>query len=598
MALDGLAAALRVLLRDERLSTARAAVAAHERREPLRRRLLGELSRGRLTPTALVAQTHARQETVSRVLRALAEDGLVAVETDPDDRRRKLYALTAEGEAAFGGHLVFGAPAEPAPPPSAGEMEVFLGASLTDAVMLRRQDNRLDEALGRIRSVIREAAKAKLPALELRARRELTTTLRQAEQPRELAAELGEFARIAAGEDERFGPALAVPALAHLQYERGRRLEHLGGRTIDVRTRWLINAAGVYASLAEGGHAGDDWKARRGWALFNIADNYRELTKIGRALTVVNQAAILFSDEEDRYGLAHCLFLAGSSLRLRGDFAHARVSLEEARDIAVGDAFERLLAMTLMQLGETYRCEGHPERARDMLTESLDRATALDTTLTKAFALSALGATSFDLGDQGAALRQLADAQEQLERCSHLEGQALNLRRLAVVQRTVMTSGRGLDTRQVRSLVSRARSRYARMQSPAGIAACLVESGRLTLNTGRRTTEICRSLRELISPRGPRRDLLERDPWVPDIVLDFAREACDPTLVAAATSLRADARSRAALRESAGWAFLYERACGRVNEKGSAASSQDGDRRPDEMAGEPRRLSQPVAMAL
>src|ERR1051325_1850586 len=74
-------------------------VAAIEKKDSLRRKLLIALATGPSTPTALRKGGGARQESVSRKLAELRKEGLITVEKSPDDRRQSWHALTTEGDA-------------------------------------------------------------------------------------------------------------------------------------------------------------------------------------------------------------------------------------------------------------------------------------------------------------------------------------------------------------------------------------------------------------------------------------------------------------------------------------------------------------------
>ncbi|MFK8026046.1 MAG: MarR family winged helix-turn-helix transcriptional regulator, partial [Ilumatobacter sp.] len=64
-------------------------------------RLLYEIGLGPVTVHELRRRTGADSGYVSRLLRNLEGDGLVEMRADDDDRRRRVAALTADGEAAW-----------------------------------------------------------------------------------------------------------------------------------------------------------------------------------------------------------------------------------------------------------------------------------------------------------------------------------------------------------------------------------------------------------------------------------------------------------------------------------------------------------------
>jgi DNA-binding MarR family transcriptional regulator len=58
---------------------------------------------GPMTPGALAAADQVRPQSISTILAALKEQGLVARQADPDDGRRAVIALTPAGEQALQG---------------------------------------------------------------------------------------------------------------------------------------------------------------------------------------------------------------------------------------------------------------------------------------------------------------------------------------------------------------------------------------------------------------------------------------------------------------------------------------------------------------
>jgi DNA-binding MarR family transcriptional regulator len=558
----------------ERLSTA----------EPLRRRILDALTLGPLGPSELARYLGTDPETVVRIGNALEAEGLMAREQHPHDGRRKLYVLQDAGAREAAEDVTFGAP-EPAP---AITREIAIAAierGLLEAVELRRRENRLDDAAGQLEIVIREATRHELQWLELKARRELTTTLRQASSPA-LKEQMNELKRIARGRDERFSGALAVPAEAHLLYERGRRTDVLLVR----RMRSLSTAAGLYGALADAKMPGDDWKARRAWALYSMAAHYRQHSKLGDALKLSDVAARLFEGKGDAYGFANCLFLAGFSLRLRGDFHAAHAALDEARRMAHDDGFERLTANAMLQLGEARRCEGGLEEATDLLTEALGRARKLEAVVTQAFAMSALGATAFCQDDPLRGLTLLEQADQLFREVNHRDGVALNLRRQAVVRRTIMDVGRRSEPDEVRRLLALAKERYERLDSPAGVVACLIETGQLRRDRRLGVADTCRQLLTVLADWNFR-DMLARDPWIPDLLLAFARTAGDADLLSRAQEIQSDAHDRHKARGTRGWAFLAAHigGVGGILRRAPAGDEPSLDERLREMASEPRR---------
>lgn len=606
--LDTLIGALQAVLTERRLAAASTVVAAEGRavassgadalgqdgrtsgrartRVPLRRQILETLTLGPRGSTEIAGHLRTPLATVSRLLRPLAEERLVVRVDDPDDRRRRVYQLTSDGEAWLGRHAASGPAPEPPPGPSDEATAAFLGEALQEAIRRRRHEHHLDDALGRLDVIVREAAKSGVGGVELRARRERATTLRQAGDRRGLARELSWLARAARGDAVGRDPALVVPALGHLQYELGRRSEELGGDGIAGRTALLLTAGVVYGVLEKQGAHADDWTVRRAWALYSVADNFRQLTDMRRALSIANQAAELFAAAGDVYGIAHCLFLAGFALRLRGDFAGARTALDRGHELAAEHGFARLRASTLLQLGETRRCEGHLDEAHDVLRRAYDGARAVESGVGTAFALSALGATAFGRGEPARAVTLFDSAHRLFEERGHREGLALNLRRCAVAERMLVVGDRRPDIARVRQLVVRAQRRYTHLRSPAGVTACLIESGRLAMVATGRATDAGRRLRRVLEPQ-EHREMLERDPWVPSMLAGFAADAEDAALVEVSRRILVGARERASSRDTAHWQFLHDQI------GAPAPKRQKQQRRAviDEMAGEPRRIS-------
>lgn len=62
---------------------------------------LAHLSTGSMTQHQVAELTHVEDQTMSRTLDRLQREGHVTRETDPDDRRRRVVALTPTGRAAF-----------------------------------------------------------------------------------------------------------------------------------------------------------------------------------------------------------------------------------------------------------------------------------------------------------------------------------------------------------------------------------------------------------------------------------------------------------------------------------------------------------------
>ena len=138
-----------------RLKTERREVARIEESDPLRRRILDQLGREPMRPKTLARETGAEKESVSRTLAELSKQGLLVVEKDPDDRRARVYSLTAAGRRQLGRHLAFGATAPVPPPPDRDEVAGFLREALENAIAMRRSINRLQGAIDRLQESLR-----------------------------------------------------------------------------------------------------------------------------------------------------------------------------------------------------------------------------------------------------------------------------------------------------------------------------------------------------------------------------------------------------------------------------------------------------------
>jgi DNA-binding MarR family transcriptional regulator len=219
---------------------------AFERREPLSRRILEALAEGPTLPRDLAGLVGAAPESVSRVLASLLKEGLVQVSEVEGDKRKRLYALTREGEARLSRQRAFGAPAAPPRPPTSEETLTFMRAAVRNAVRMRRETNGLEDAGDRLRVVVDEARRLKVHELELEAMAELVTTLRQERRIEAMDALLGTLQEISLGQHPNRDPALALPAAAHREYTLGRLPEMHGGGGPCVRARHLDAAQSLF----------------------------------------------------------------------------------------------------------------------------------------------------------------------------------------------------------------------------------------------------------------------------------------------------------------------------------------------------------------
>ncbi len=527
-----------------RVARQRERIAAEERREPLRRRILMALGDAASSPTALAALVEAEPESVSRLLGRLRQDGLVSAEHDPDDRRRRRYRLTPEGEIELRSHRAFGEPPSPpaALPPEAGAD--FLDMALDSAIDARRKTNRLDDAAARLRVIVEQAQRWEARGLAVDAMAELATTLRQARRLDDVTELLDALKAISLGRDGASDASLALPAAAHREYALGRLSSSPDGADPVSRARHLVSAETLFRQLSYSAppDTASRWRQRRAWSTISLAANMREQSRLEEALEQARQAMALFEELDDAYGRSRCFFMIGFCLRLMGDFDMAWVALQGARDLASQNAYERFQADSIMQMGEVRRCQGELAEARELLDEATERARRMDMLLTEAFARSALGAVEYDEQRLDEALATLDCAQELFERCGHAEGLALNERRRGYVAGRLHRVNQA-DESTVQRLIMRARVQYEQLRSPAGITACDVEIGRLELvRTGRASHVVAQISGRLGDTR--QRNLIELDPWVPRILADFAEDAQDEALHDQARQLLAAAGRR------------------------------------------------------
>jgi DNA-binding MarR family transcriptional regulator len=531
------------------------AIAAKERREPLRRRILDALAEGPATTTELSKSLGSTQPAINRVLKEFREGGLVTREGDIVDRRLQHYYLTEAGEAELNRYTAFGAVQKPPPALSDERAWELQRRAIDKAVAIRREENRLGEAASRLRAVMREAEKLGARDLALEAMVELAKTVRQ-DRKRDEQEELDtiydtlveKLNEIAIGNAEDYSADFALPAAAHLRYVLGRSGDR---RDDDLQTReaHLIAARELYGQLYSNSHfpARKEWFTRRAWSIISLAGNLRKQTRLETALHTATIAKRNFDHLEDDYGRAHCLFMFGLCLRLLGEFHEAAVCLARAHQLATSNGFERIQADALMQMGEVKRCLGELDEARTMLGDAFDHAGRMNLWVTQAFARSALGAVEFQLDRFDAARESFESAELLFEGCQHVEGTALNTRRQAAVARRVAEESSRPSYLAIERLIKLASKGYLQLHSPAGIVACEVEEGSVQLlRKDGRVQPVIRRLQEILADRS-RREFLELDPWVPQLLWRFAQKAQDETLVEASEKVVATAQEK--LRE-------------------------------------------------
>ncbi|HEY2477813.1 MAG TPA: helix-turn-helix domain-containing protein [Solirubrobacterales bacterium] len=514
-----------------RLEAERRRVREIEREEPLRRRLLAALGEGGIASSDLAKIVRAQKESVSRKLRELREAGLVTVDTDPDDRRRGIYSLTDEGRSELGRHLSFGPPGKSPAPPNRDEEVEFLWEALWGAKTMRRRSHRLSEAAERLEDIRAQAEELGASELALEALVELTITQRQAHQVRKRNASLKVMRGLAFGE-QGLDPHLVYPAIAHLEYERGKSGD-LGETDMAALARHLNTATSMFGALVEERPKSEKelWRSRCAWSVVGLADNLREQSQYEASLRYAASGLHIFDDLDDDYGRTRCWLLFGSCLRLLQRFDVAWSCLQHAEVLATkgGHPLERASAYCLMQMGEVRRCQGRTEEARALLGDGFDRAEKLGLRGVMAFAMSGMAATQFQDGDLERSQVILRDAQEVFDRAGHMEGIALNARRQATVARHLSDLGIPPDDREVKALIRRAEEIYLELNSPAGVAACEVERGwmrAISPECGDLDEIVDRLIQMLGTP--DERLPLTRDPWVPKVLHEFSKKVGDP----------------------------------------------------------------------
>ncbi len=578
----------------KRLREERRRVAESETKEPLRRSLLIALSEGPATPSALAKIVDAKKESVSRKLKELSEKGFVTVEKDGDDRRRSTYSITRQGRSELGRYLAFGSPEKaPAPPSQAEEVE-FLREALDGAVAMRRRSNRLREAIDRLGEIQVQAEELGANDLALEALAELMITQRQDRQLEERRSSLETLKRMATGA-QGVEPQLVYPAIAHLEYERGKAGD-VGATDTAGLARHLTAATSLFEALIdERAHADTrTWRSRRAWSVVSLANNLREQSRYEDSLRYAASGLRMFDELDDAYGRTQCWLLFGFCLRLLRQFDVAWNCLNHAHTLAAApeNSFDRVVAYCLVQMGEVRRCQGKTDEARELLGSACERAESLDLHVAKAFANSAIAATEFQESELDRAQVTLREAQSIFDECKHPEGIALNARRQATVARHLSGAGIAPDEPEVKGLIKRAEETYFSLGSSAGVAACEVERGWM-----RRFSPSCGDVKEIedrliqMLKNGDERETVILDPWVPGVLGEFGKDA-GGELEKLSKEVRRQAKQRLSEKGEQGVARVSE-AVGSVEE----ASDNKATTPVVEMGGESRRKQAPLELA-
>lgn len=602
--LAGLARTLQARLIEIERAARGERIAQTEEREPLRARVLHAIANGLTSPGDLAARLGVEPETVSRALGVLSREGLVGFGRDADDGRKRNYylaspedvpndtevVLTVAGGIERSEHDAYGTPAEGDRErdreAAQAAFERYVQAAIERAVADRRQDNALPAAIEQLQEVVATCVQAHAGEHELLARRELATTLRQANRTTEHAAQLRGFLAIARGRRRELGGELAMPALGHFNYERGRAIGGLANSTrILQAVRDLVAARQTFEQLADAEPTNPEWVTRRAWATYGIADILRQRTDIDRALRLAVSSAQTFDEVDDRYGLASSVFLVGFCLRLRGDFQRAETVLSHAQRLTEEHEFWRLNAECLTQLGEASRSRGELRAASELLSRAINAAATVDHAVTSAFAHSSMGALAYESQDVESAYGHLEAAQERFVAIRHRPGIALNLRRLALVgfKRDVQSGAR--TTQAVSDAfvrLTRAQGRYVRLASAAGVVSCKLGRVEILIEAGQSTEAECAGIAQWFEASEDRYSTVKLDPWMPTLMAHLAAVTGHVQFGEVAERLIRYADASRAERASANETTVQTLV-------GSAKLPRVVRKRPDRMGGEPRR---------
>ncbi len=526
-----------------RIRKKKASARTATKKEPLRRRILEALVDGPTNPASLAERVDSTAGPTVRILRKLLDEGLVRTFSDASDGRLVFYELTAAGEVHLNRLRARGIEAPERPDLDRQETLLFLERAYVRAMEMRRGSNQLDESKDRLSAVIREAEKIGAHDLALKAMAELAKTLRQSRDSDAADGVIDRLNAISLGVEPGYEASLALPAAAHYRYSLG-RLGDRRGDDLPARADHLRTAFSLYQQLARSA-AGDetgDWLCQRSWSLVALATNLRKQTQLERALLYAVTAKRGFDEVGDEYGSASCWFTFGFCLRLLGEFGTALDCFDRAYGIADRNAFDRVRANTLMQLGDVLRSRGDVDDARVLLNEALEQSDNMGLVITQAFAYSALGAVEFQEQNFFEAEELLGQAHDIFDRWDHTQGKALNSRRRATVARQIAGASTQPRYSPIESWIHSAVLGYTDLESPAGIAACQIENGRVQmLRKNGKVKPTVNKLWVLLEDRASRR-ILKLDPWVPKLLYSFAQEVEDPALTKATHGVYEDAQ--------------------------------------------------------
>jgi RNA polymerase sigma factor (sigma-70 family) len=121
-----------------------------------------------------------------------------------------------------------------------------------------------------------------------------------------------------------------------------------------------------------------------------------------RALSLLDQSAVLAREVDDPWCLVHALSVAGS-LRLGTDLSSAQTLLEECLTVARNAGDSQGIGYGLLGLGAVAVCKGDYRRAEPLLEEAVAITAALGEHYCEALALGHLAELAFGMGDYGRA---------------------------------------------------------------------------------------------------------------------------------------------------------------------------------------------------
>lgn len=462
------------------------------------------------TPSAIADELKRSASAVSRVLLEMRNDGLVECSPDALDRRVRHYRVAARTDV--------GAAPDGAPSDLSRERE-FISLGIQAARRARRRESSRDYARDRLERLLGQASV--LPGaddLALAARRELMITLRQGGNMSEWREHVDFLERVLLGQ-EASGDRALTPVQGVLDYELGQDT----GKETNRRLLHFASAATAFQRCAML-PAAEDWAPREGWAFLGMSEIWRRRTQLGIALGFARDAAAVFRASDDNYGMAEAHRIAGFCQRLSGSFSKAIDTLRIAERHAEETQSRRSLCDIYLHLGESYRCVGDHSQARAILTHACEVARGIGSTHTLGFALAALAATEYEIGELETARTLCLESAQYLH--NHPDGAALQARRYGVILRTMAENGAISLMTESHSAFTEARTRYRALKSPAGEVEALIGLARAGFYRSD-PSGFDAAVREI--PRNTVLALVHLDPWAPSLLRELRRD--DPDLV-------------------------------------------------------------------